>query len=243
MIFYLGTHEVSWLATIGVPLFVSHRRLALRRALPRAVAPWALDSGGFSELSLFGEWRTSPSEYAAAVKHYQEAIGSLTWCAPQDWMCEPEILRRTGLTIAEHQRRTVASVCELRAAGLPVIPVLQGWSEGDYWDCAEAYERAGITLTNEPVVGLGTICRRQQTLRAVHIVRGLHDAGLRLHGFGFKVTGLRACGEYLASADSLAWSFHARREGKQRECTHATCVNCARFALEWRSDLLGSLAA
>lgn len=61
---YLGTHETSWLRSAGVPLFISHRRLArLKRTLPVAIAPWALDSGGFSELSLHGGWKTTPSEY------------------------------------------------------------------------------------------------------------------------------------------------------------------------------------
>lgn len=61
---YLGTHETSWLRSAGVPLFISHRRLArLKRTLPVAIAPWALDSGGFSELSLYGGWKTTPSEY------------------------------------------------------------------------------------------------------------------------------------------------------------------------------------
>ena len=63
--FFLGTHQVNWLATSPVPLFVSHRRLSLRSALPRARAQWALDSGGFSELSLFGKWRTTASRVHA----------------------------------------------------------------------------------------------------------------------------------------------------------------------------------
>jgi hypothetical protein len=103
----LGVHRPAWLATAGVPLFVSHRMLAQRRTLPRASAPWALDSGGFSELSLFGEWRTGPGDYATAVSRYIEEVGNLRWAAQQDWMCEPSMLRRTGLTVADHQRRTV----------------------------------------------------------------------------------------------------------------------------------------
>ena len=45
-----------------------------------------------------------------------------------DWMCEPAMLARTGLTVAEHQAGTVANYLELRAAApeLPFIPVLQG---------------------------------------------------------------------------------------------------------------------
>jgi hypothetical protein len=33
---YLGTHMDGWLAHVGVPLFVSHRRLARRQTLPKA---------------------------------------------------------------------------------------------------------------------------------------------------------------------------------------------------------------
>ena len=63
-VLYIGSHEPSWLGRVGVPLFISHRRLSrLKRTLPRAIAPWALDSGGFSELALFGGWKTTPIEY------------------------------------------------------------------------------------------------------------------------------------------------------------------------------------
>lgn len=58
--FYLGTHQPGWLGRVHVPLFVSHRRLADRREFRRAKASWVVDSGGFSELSMYGEWRTEP---------------------------------------------------------------------------------------------------------------------------------------------------------------------------------------
>jgi len=62
-VFYLGSHLDGWLAHVGVRLFVSHRGLARRNTLPKARTGWALDSGGFSELSLYGGWRTTPEEY------------------------------------------------------------------------------------------------------------------------------------------------------------------------------------
>lgn len=85
-VFYLGTHQPGWLTKAGVPLFISHRRLAGYRRLPRARAGWALDSGGFSEMSMFGEWRTTPATYVAAVERYDGQIGQLKWAAPPDWM-------------------------------------------------------------------------------------------------------------------------------------------------------------
>ena len=245
MKFFLGTHHPDWLAKIAVPLFVSHRRLNGRRTFPRARGTWALDSGGFTELSMHGRWTVSATDYAASVRRYSDEIGNLAWCAPQDWMCEREMLRKTGLTIAGHQRRSVDSVLELRALGCPAIPVLQGWSLGEYLECADLYESAGISLRAEPVVGVGTVCRRQNTFGASTIMHSLAEEGLRLHGFGFKATGLRSCSGSLVSADSLAWSYHARREPVRFECrggTHKNCANCLPFALEWRDELLSSLS-
>ncbi|MEV2273581.1 deazapurine DNA modification protein DpdA family protein [Nonomuraea africana] len=126
MKFYLGTHQPSWLTRMpGVPLMLSHRRLASMRRLPIAVTRWALDSGGFTELSLHGGWTTDPVVYGIAVRRYQQEIGNLDWAAPQDWMCEPHMLRRTGRTVGEHQRLTVQNYLRLREQGVPVIPVLQ----------------------------------------------------------------------------------------------------------------------
>lgn len=248
MKFYLGTHHPHWLASPTfecIPLFVSRRALCRYKTLPVAGGRWALDSGGFSELTLHGEWKLSPREYANEVRRYH-AMGGMDWAAPQDWMCEPDMLKRTGLSIVEHQRRTVANFLELRslAPELPIIPVLQGWTEGDYYDCLDMYERAGVDMVAEPLVGLGTVCRRQNTLRASVIITSLIACGLKLHGFGFKSTGLKSAGgRMLTSSDSLAWSYHARREPPLPVCVgaHKNCANCSLFALDWRHDLLESL--
>ncbi|GAA1258657.1 hypothetical protein GCM10009677_06810 [Sphaerisporangium rubeum] len=74
-----------------------------------------------------------PAVYAEAVATYTHTIGGLDFAAPQDWMCEPFMLERTGLSIAEHQERTVANYLHLRAITpeLPFIPVLQGWHLAD----------------------------------------------------------------------------------------------------------------
>jgi hypothetical protein len=218
MKFLLGTHKPRWLSRLDVPLFVSRRTLAEVRSLPRARAGWALDSGGFSELNLFGEWRTPAQQYAAEVRRWGEEIGSLEWAASQDWMCEPFMLRKTGLSLEEHQRRTVEGYERLRelAPDLPWAPVLQGWALGDYLRCADEYERRGHRLDRLPVVGLGSVCRRQATAEARVIVGRLAARGYRLHGFGFKTLALGRVGTHLASSDSLAWSYHARRRPPPR---------------------------
>lgn len=245
-VFFLGTHEPSWLARLGVPLFVSDRRLRRYRRLPQAIAPWALDSGGFSELDRYGSWEhgPTPAQYVARIRRYQAEIGQLRWAAPQDWMCEPWIVAKTGRTVREHQARTVGNFLDLRslAPELPIVPVVQGWSVAEYLACVDRYAAAGVDLTAEPVVGVGSMCRRAATAAAEQVLATLRGRGLsRLHGFGFKITGLRRSGHMLASADSMAWSYAARRDSPLPGCDHRGCQNCSRYALRWRARVLATL--
>jgi len=242
--FFLGTHQPAWLGRLEVPLFVSHRTLRSRRRLPRAQARWALDSGGFTELSLFGGWQTTVSEYVDAVARYAAEVGQLAWASPRDWMCEPVMLARTGRTVADHQALTVDNYCTLRqlVPGLPFIPVLQGWRLGDYLACVDRYTSAGVDLAAVPLVGIGSVCRRQATREIGAIVTELAAAGLRLHGFGVKRRGLADYADSLASADSMAWSFAARRRPALVGCAdHINCANCPRYALAWRAAIARDL--
>lgn len=235
MKFYLGTHQPSWLARdLGVPLFVSHRRLAGRRSLPRATGPWALDSGGFTELSMYGCWRTNARTYVAAVRRYSEEIGHLDWAASQDWMVEAQVRARTGASVRTHQQRTVANYLQLRdlAPDLPFMPPLQGDSVTDYHRCADLYERHGVDLAALPRVGVGSICRRQHSGEVEQIVRSLADRRLRLHTFGAKVLGLARYADAIRSSDSLAWSFRGRYVPGCSP-SHRTESNCLPFALSW----------
>lgn len=241
--FFLGAHHPAWLERTSAPLFVSQRVLAKRRSFPRAVGSWALDSGGFTELALHGRWTSSPREYAMLVRRLSREVGGLRWAAIQDWMCEEAILKATNLTVAEHQRRTIASWLALNdiAPELPWTPVLQGWTRGDYLDHIDDYARVGVDLTAAPVVGLGSVCRRQQTIRAAILVNELHELGLKVHAFGFKISGLTSAWRSLSSSDSLAWSLSARKNAPLPDCDHRRCTNCLRFALAWRDDLLARL--
>lgn len=253
--FLLGAHQPGWLRTAGVPLFVSDSRLRRYRTLPRAVAPWALDSGGFTELQQNGRWTITATEYAARVRRYRDEVGSLEWAAPQDWMCESIVISGgrigrmhfvgTKLSVPIHQRYTVDNAVELSmiAPDLPWRRVLQGDTSDSYMRCADLYEQAGIDLTAEPLVGLGSVCRRQATGEIADIVRRLRERGItRLHGFGVKALGLKRYGHLLTSADSLAWSEDARRIGHP-VCgtTHPrggkNCANCLPYALAWRERL------
>nr|WP_197523126.1 hypothetical protein [Actinokineospora pegani] len=226
--------------------FVSHRRLVGRslRGLRKARRRFAIDSGGFTEVSQFGGWRTTPEDYVTSVRAYTARLGRPDFIAPQDWMCEPFIIRRTGLSVAEHQRRTVANYLRLRelAPDLPIIPVVQGWQLGDYLRCVDLYARAGVDLADAPLVGLGSVCRRQSTDEIAQVVTTLAAGGLGLHGFGVKTAGLALYGDHLVSADSMAWSFRARRSPALPGCvTHRNCANCPRYAAQWRDNVLTGL--
>jgi hypothetical protein len=304
-VFYLGTHQPHWLGRYAVPMFVSRRTLAGRKSLPQARTRWALDSGGFTELQMFGRWATSPEAYAAEVRRFRDEIGCLDWAAPQDWMCEASVIhglvkRRnpkakrqpaidavewkrwvrglmregtaprglvatyydalrigdyevvfhgTGLSVEEHQRRTVANYLRLReiAPDLPWAVALQGWTLEDYVRHVEMYRAAGVDLHAAPAILFGTMCRREATDEAARIIRHLYEVyGIRGHGLGLKRRGLEKVGHLLASADSLAWSYGARRREPLPECVaagerHKNCANCARYAMRWRGEVLAVL--
>ena len=239
MKFYMGTHLPGWMKTVDVPLFISRRRLVKYKTIPKATSTWCLDSGGFSELSMYGEWRTTLNEYVDDIARFTEA-GNMDWCAPQDWMCEPWIIAKTGQTIETHLQKTVENYVELLSKGCPVIPVLQGWEMADYERCATLYAQAGVNLATCSTVGLGSVCRRQATSEIGEISKWAYNNGWSLHGFGVKAAGLSKYGHYLKSADSLAWSFSGRYS-KGNLCGKNNCANCLHFALEWRDKVLASL--
>ncbi len=106
------------------------------------------------------------------------------------------------------------------------------------------YAAAGVDLAAAPRVGLGSVCRRQSTAEIAVIVTALASLGIRLHGFGVKTGGLHLYGHLLASADSMAWSYRARRQPAQPGCTgHGNCANCLAYATAWRHRVLTRYAA
>jgi len=240
--FYLGTHNPAWLARVdSVPLFVSAVRLRkLQRTWPRAVGRWALDSGGFSELAVKGTWTVPAAQYVAEVRRAMAEIGGLDFAAVQDWMCEPFMLAKTGLSVAEHQERTIDSYLELSALApeVPWLPVIQGWGVADYWRHVDRYQERGVALS---YVGVGSVCRRQATSSAETIMRTLAADGLRIHAFGFKRRGIASCGDVIESADSMAWSFDARRAPPLPGHTHLNCANCLEYALLWADAMVAPI--
>lgn len=163
---------------------------------------------------------------------YFHGTRELRGLAPGD----PEQDLTTAVRI--HQRFTVDNYVELSqiAPDINFIPVLQGWTIDDYLHCVQLYQDAGVDLAALPVVGLGSVCRREDTEEIAEIVDTLYGLGLKLHGFGVKTDGLGMYGDQLVSADSQAWSYGYRKRGiKLEQCTHRakTCAYCLEGALAW----------
>lgn len=246
--FFLGTHRPHWLERSPVPLCVSLVTLGkYRRDFPAGTGqPWILDSGGFSALS--GDGWGDPDVFGGSVYRVIDGVGQPPrFVACQDWMCEEKIRARRGFTVEDHQRFTIESLLHLRVAfpHAPWAPVLQGQSPGDYLAHVASWSAAGVDLAAEPIVGVGSVCRLQSSARIEAVIRPLARLGLRLHGFGMKLSGLARVGHLLVSADSMAWSATARWERiRLDECSHrGVCNNCRVWAMRWRDRVLRVLDA
>lgn len=164
--------------------------------------------------------------------------------------CEIEVLRRTGLSVRDHQRRTVENFVELQMLwgdplSSPFMPVIQGMTVSAYRRCVDMYTAAGIDLAQFPLVGIGSVCRRQGTAEVDAIISAMlrRDPGLPMHVFGTKTAGLARYGHKVVSADSLAWSYQARRSRPLPGHQHRSCSNCLDFALQWRRRVLAATPA
>lgn len=228
--FYVGLHHPSDARHFD-RCMVSYNRLRNRRS-DFAVGEWMMDSGAFTEVSTHGQYRDGPEAYAAAIVRWHRC-GQLVAAVSQDYMCEPFILARTGLSVADHQRLTIARYDAIRAlvpAHIHVLPVVQGYLPEQYAAHVAAY---GDRLRPGMWAGVGSVCKRNGSpremaavLRAIKAVR----PDLRLHGFGAKLTALQSAEvrALLHSADSMAWSYAARREGRGRDANDWR--EAARFA-------------
>lgn len=217
MKFYVGIHMIAQAWRFD-RCMISVNRLRLRRS-DFPVNEWMLDSGAFTEVSQHGGYRDGPEEYAAQIARWA-ACGSLVAASSQDYMCEPFVLERTGLSIPEHQRLTIERYDALRAlvpASIHVLPVLQGFAPADYVRHVRDY---GERLTPGMWVGVGSVCKRQGDIGAIErVLLAIRRArpDLKLHGYGVKLTALSSSivRDCLYSADSMAWSFAARKRGRR----------------------------
>ena len=237
MKFYLGTDNPAQAEQVRIPWMLSVTRLRNRKT-PLDCGEWLMDSGGFTMLLNHGRFTVSEVEYLECIDRHNPR---LAFC--QDWMCEPFIVEKTGLTVREHQERTLASYLSLSSQDSRIAPVLQGWGPSDYVDHIEMYRAAGVDLAQ--VFGLGTVCSRNGSIEAIQwILTTIKKAApeMKLHGFGVKTTALSALHHMLDSADSMAWSSRGRRDKLCSWCDKRSCAHCLEYALLWRRKVLHGLS-
>lgn len=218
MRFYVGCHHVSKASHFD-RCMLSHNTLRGRKS-GFEVSEWILDSGAFTQIEKHGAFQVGVEEYARDVERWS-ACGNMRAAVSQDYMCEPHILERCDATVEQHQRKTVRRYDEIQsflADDITLMPVLQGWSAEDYQRHVMMY---GSRLEEGQWTGVGSVCKRNGSPADVEwVLSSILEArsDLRLHGFGIKTTALRRpqIRGMLYSADSMAWRYRARREGRDQ---------------------------
>lgn len=227
MLFYPGLHQPCDVRHFERAMVSVNRLRRYRRPNRLGFNDWIMDSGAFMELKQYGRYRHEVQEYAAEVRRWLD-VGQLQAVVSQDYMCEPLILERTGLTVYCHQLLSVERYLALRLllGGVYVMPVIQGYTPEEYARHVRMY---AARLEPGAWAGVGSVCKRNSDPREIaRILWAIHGErpDLRLHGFGLKTTALKSpeIRTLLYSADSMAWSFAARRQGRDRnDHTEAAC--------------------
>jgi hypothetical protein len=212
--FYVGLHHPSDAAQFERSM-VSVNTLE-RRKSDFHPQEWILDSGAFTRIAR-GVGHMEVKDYARQIQRWARC-GNLVAAVSQDYMCEPFILGITGSTVAEHQRLTIQRYRLLRSwvRSTYIMPVLQGYTPREYQAHITDY---GDDFKDGAWVGVGSVCKRNGSPRQVEVLLSAIAEvrpDLRLHGFGLKRTALQShlVNELLYSCDSMAWSYAARREGR-----------------------------
>ncbi len=237
MRFFTGLHQPSDAKRFDAA-FISVNRLRPRKA-PFTVDEWIMDCAGFTEVSTHGGYRHDVGDYAAQIRRWA-SNGKLLAAVSQDYMCEPFILKKTGLTVLRHQELTIERYDTLLACdtgGVYIMPVLQGFTPAEYVRHVEMY---GTRLAFGQWVGVGSVCKRNGDPRMIEaVLRAIKEVrpDLRLHGFGLKTTALSSglVRSLLYTADSMAWSFSARKQGRN--------ANDWREAKAWAARITDTPAA
>lgn len=223
------------------------RSFKVPRASDLEECDFALDSAGFTAIR---GWQRHGAQsgmlgvYPWSLQQYIELASELrpAWFAQPDLACEPELassdderLRRIEATamlleaclrqIYEWQN-ALARTCNARTVAnmlFPPVPVLQGWTPGDYLRSLElmqaVWRRWEPWLAPPALIGIGSVCRRHLhdrrhgLLAVLGALEGQLPTASRLHLFGVKGDALPhlRLRHWIASADSMAYDDGARR--------------------------------
>jgi hypothetical protein len=139
MTFFVGLHHPS-IAHHCPSVMLSVNTLRRRKG-PFEVQDWIMDSGAFMQIARHGGCPNPPEAYAAEIVRWS-TNGNLLRAVSEDYMCEPGMLERTGLTVADHQALTIERYDAIRAAVPPhfhILPVLQGYQPAENISHIQAY--------------------------------------------------------------------------------------------------------
>lgn len=227
---------------------ISYRSIREYNTIPSNGKEWMLDSGGFKELQINGEYTFSPKKYLHDVRKYKP-----DYFFVMDWMCESHILKRTGLSVREHQERTIENhiklldLMEKFKMESELATVLQGWTIDQYLEHITMFRQRGL-LTD--LVGIGSVCRRNAEQDILSILKAINTRipNRKLHAFGVKQSILKypIAQKILYSCDSSAWSFAGRwvEEKPCEKCKYPNwknCGNCEVFMKKWKRKVLKTI--
>ena len=168
--------------------------------------PFMMDSGAFAVILKYGKYPFTPDEYASGIEKWHPDIA---WT--MDYPCEPSVQERGGYNPKTAQELTMDNQIRLLDLNVDTQMVVQGWEIPDYLANLDRIKEQGL-LTEH--LGIGSICRRGQVKEIARIIRAVHNnvpEGIKLHGFGIKVSVLKDTDAKfeLYSADSMSWAIEA----------------------------------
>lgn len=202
-----------------------------------------LDSGGYSLMIEQGE-HPPTDDYLDTVVEYDADRFAI-----QDYPCEPDILRKYGRSVRDHQRRTTTATAEClvraeeRGIDAEPVAVIQGWERDDYIRHIRELREEDL-LTEH--IGIGSVCRRNQSREIQNIISAVSSelgSDHKLHAFGVKnqILTHKPTRDALHSADTTAWYF---RNYNDRNDVDATWQEMVSQYLDYRrnlADLVGEL--
>lgn len=183
--------------------FVSANRLWKRRSLFK-VNDWIMDSGAFSEIEKHGKFIHPKEEYLDVYLKFLP-----DFFVSQDYLVFSQDSQQV---IKNKQRETIERFEWFRSKTDKVIPVIHGNTPKEYIEHLKAYD-----FPQNAYIGVGSLVPKGIGLKTwiLEEVKSKRP-DLRLHCFGFKKTELlnQRIRKLVYSADSMAWSFIARMNGR-----------------------------
>jgi hypothetical protein len=180
---------------------------------PKCARTLFVDSGGFPSSYIHNGYSKTDEEYLRFVMKHRADYYAL-----RDYPCEPQILRRHGVTVRQQIERTLThhlkllDMHEKMSVHAVPVPVIQGWRMSDYTECIDLFREHGLLAE---YMAVGSLCRRHQVKKIRRIILSVRKelpSWVRLHAFGTKISVLKNqdVANAIYSVDSSAAEFSAR---------------------------------